>query len=753
MKRSLAFTLLLLSSFVPAARACWYYPTGDDIRFCFFKDYLGRYPGYGMFNYTASYFSYDPPIDYRQDTATDPNIALWRSYCNNKVSAESVEDAVYSELLLSRHSDNAMIQYLHSINDFEALEYLKFAKEIENLNEYYENPWERDDDIVAPKRKSRIDIAIDKAGAAKNALIRSRYYFLAIRLAFYNKDYETARKVYDNHFAKKQPENIIDYWSLYFRAAAEKDPALQSYYAALAFAKAPDKRFVASYYFHNEIPLAEVLKHAKNRKEAAEIYEMAGMRKTDYSLKLLEGIYKNDRSSEALGFLLVREMNKLEDWMYTPYYSYFSPSMAEDSWEPEKNTTPLLLQRIADDRQYAAKLLQFVNSVNLNKVHDAEVFRSAKAYLLFMVKDYEGCLSYIHSLNKITAKDAQHQLALIKALCLTANQPKGSAVIPEAVKQLLMSEKELHNEKFVFAIGRELEYLGNTTDAALIYSQLENMEWKSKDQRTPYYNDYYSYWFEYLDGTYSTTAVKSLISDINNNRKKDAFSTWLYGKATDVNQLNDLLGTKYLRLNRLYDALAAFNKMAPGSRTSGYLDDNPFYEFKYTADFVERRDSIQLTKADITRHLIKYIEKGADPAEKDRDYYNFLAANCYYNMTQNGNTWYMRRYTWSSVELTSSLPDEDDFHNENLAKVYYMKAFRTAKTRKFRALCLRLAANCERTRLLNEYYGKESEDRQGTELQVIYSNVYYKKLAKTYPDYDLDASSCYNYKEFFKARR
>lgn len=749
MKRSLAFTLLLLSSVVQTARACWYYPTGDDIRFCFFNDYLERYKGYGMFNYTTSYFSDNPPTDYT--IAAEPNIALWRSYCNNKVSAKDVNEAVYGGAIF----DNAMIDYLKKANDTEALDYLKFAQQIGSLNEYYENPWEREDDIVSPKRKSRITLAIERAEAAKKPLIKSRYYFLAIRLAFYNKDYETVRKVYDNHFAQKQPENIIDYWSLYFRAAAEKDPALQSYYAALAFAKAPDKRFVASYYFHNELPMAEVLKHAKNENEAAEIYEMAGMRKTDYSVKLLEGIYKNDKSSEALGFLLVREINKLEDWIYTPYYSYFSPSMSEDYWEPEKNTTPLLLQRIADDRQYAAKLLQFVNSVNLSKVHDAEVFRSAKAYLLFMVKDYNGCLSYIHSLKRNLPKDSQHQLALIKALCLTANQPKGSAVIPESVKALLMSEKEGHNEKFVFAIGRELEYLGNTTDAALIYSHLENMEWKSKDQRTPYYNDYYSYWFEYLDGTYSTTAIKNLISAINNNHKKDAFSNWLYAKATDVNQLNDLLGTKYLRLNRLHEALATFNKMAPDSRTSGYIDDNPFYEFKYTPDFVERRDSIQLTKADITKHLIKYIAKGANPAEKDRDYYNFLVANCYYNMTQNGNTWYMRRYEWSSTELTSTLPDEDDFHNENLAKVYYMKAFRTAKTRKFRALCLRLAANCERTRLLNEYYGKESEDRQGTVLEVIYSNAYYKKLVKTYPNYssDLDASSCYNYKEFFKARR
>ncbi len=750
MKRSLAFTLLLLSSIIPAARACWYYPSGDDIRFCFFNDYLGRYQGYGMFNYTSSYFSSAPPLADSKDPDENPNIALWRSYCNNKVSAQSIEEAVYRGAI----AGNEMLDYLNKINDTEALDYLRFAKMIESLNEYYENPWERDDDIVAPKRKSKIDAAVERAEAAKHPQIKSRYYFLAIRMAFYNKDFRTATDLYDRYFAKRQPANIIDYWSLYFRTTAEKDPALQSYYAALVFANAPDKRFVASYYFHNELPLAEIVKHAKNKKEVALIYEMAGMRKTDYSLGLLEGIYKNDKASEALGFLLVREMNKLEDWIYTPYYSYFSPSMSEDYWDTEKSITPLLMQRVADDRRYAAKLLQFVNSVNLNTVRDAEVFRSAKAYLLFMVKDYNGCLSYISSLKQNT-KEGQHQLLLIKSLCLTANQPKGNAVVPEAVKRLLMSELDSRNGKFVFAIGRELEYLGNTTDAALIYSRLENMEWKAKDQRSPYFDDYYSYYFDYLDGTYSATAVKNLITAIHSNRKKDEFSVWLYGKITDTNQLYDLLGTKYLRLNRLNEALSSFNKMAPDSRTSGYLDDNPFYEFKYTPAFVERRDSIQLTKADITKHLIKYIEKGANPAEKDRDYYNFLAGTCYYNMTQNGNSWYMRRYTWSSSELTSSLPDEADFHNCDYAKQYFLRAFKYAKTRKFRALCMRLAAKCEHKK--QEYwYDTTKEDYTiGNYDYALSHNKYRDKIKKLYPSYynDLYESGCVSYVNYFRARR
>ncbi|AWH86660.1 hypothetical protein HYN59_16780 [Flavobacterium album] len=754
MKKSTVFTLLLLSSLWQTARACWYYPTGDDIRFCFFTDYRDYYGGYSMFNYTASYFSYDPPTDYRQSAEEDPNIALWLAYCNHKVSLKSIEEAVYGSALMEQYDNNPMVQYLYKMKDNEALEYLRFAKAVESYNEYYENPWERDEDIVSPKRKSRISIAIEKAKSAKNSAIKSRYYFLAIRMAFYNKDFDSVRKLYDEYFAVKESTTIIDYWSLYFRTAAEKDPALQSYYAALVFAKVSDKRFPVSNYFHNELPLDQILKHAKNK--AADIYEMAGMRKTDYSLTLLEEIYKNNRSSEALGFLMVREMNKLEDWIYTPYYSYFSPSLVDNYDNPTASATPILLEKVADDRRYAAKLLQFVNSVNLNKVKDPDVFRVARAYLLFMVKDYNACLAQVNSLKKRSEGNERmaHQLTLIRALCLTANQAYGSAVIPQEVKPILMAEASV-NVKFVFAIGRELEYLGNTTDAALIYSRLDGMDWKARDQRSPYYNDYYSYYFDYIDGVYSPLAIQKLITAVKSNKANDVFSKWLYEKVTDVNLLYDLLGTKYIRLNRLNDALAAFERMEPDSRTSGYLDDNPFYEIKYTSDFVHRKDSIQLTKADITKHLIKYISKGNNPREKDRDYYNFLAANCYLNMTQIGNTWYMRRYMWSSSELSSSLPDEADFHSCLYAKQYYLKAFKSAKTRKFRALCLRMASYCEHERVEYQYDSNAEDYSSGGYDYALSHNQYKEKLKKLYPAYydDLYESGCVAYFRYFDARR
>jgi len=495
--------------------------------------------------------------------------------------------------------------------------------------------------------------------------------------------------------------------------------------------------------FHYDIPLAEITKLAKNKQELAAIYEISAIRKVDYALDNLKEIYKDNPQSEALGFLMIREINKLEDWIYTPYYTYFNPSMS-DSYE---DNIKLQMERVADDRHYAAKVLAFVNTVNLKNINDADAFKMAKAYLLFMVKDYSACTNYINSVT-ISDKDLSNQLKLIEALSLTAGQEKGSAVLPQMAKPLLVDAVAKGNYRFVFAIGRELEYLGNTTTAALLYSKSADVPFKDK-VRGPYFTDYFDDYFTYIDAKYTSNQLFNLIRSVE-TKGNDDFSEWLYSNIKDTGSLYNLLGTKYIRLNNLQKALKAFKQVPVAQRGDAYLDKNPFYELEYTPHFIERRDSISLTQADITEHLIKYIGRAYTPKGKDRDYYAFLAATCYYNMSQYGNSWCMRRYDWSVTEMGSTLPDEKEYFSNNLAKKYYLYAYSLAKTKKFRALCLRMAARCEYNALTYNYNSEDYDDFNN----YIASNIYYKRSKTIFPSYAEDLySSCDHYSSYFKARR
>jgi hypothetical protein len=209
----------------------------------------------------------------------------------------------------------------------------------------------------------------------------------------------------------------------------------------------------------------------------------------------------------------------------------------------------------------------------------------------------------------------------------------------------------------------------------------------------------------------------------------------------DKNYLGDLLGTKYIRENQLKKALTAFEAVGEKYWEENYnawergrydehyqLKYNPFYELEYTFDFIEKRDSFIVTKPNLTKQLIHYLALAENPTTEDQDYYYFLVANCYFNMTTSGNSWVMRRY-WNSTRPTSSHIDNDEFTSRLLAQKYYQRAYETAKTDEFRALCLRMVDYAEK--------------------QTIYS----PKVKKQYPQYFEELSQCYYFQNFFKARR
>lgn len=747
MKKSILFILALLSSSI-SAFACGYYPYGEDVRMCFFRPQYFNYYWYSQFNYSAAYFD-ESEMNYTPGEA--PNDKFWYSYCKGKVPMPSIKEAMH-ELTVGNFnaaSASLMVKYLYSIKDTEAINYLIFAKECEPVNGWNSDPWERNENNLENERKQLIDKAIGYSKTAKTKIFRQRYAFLAMRMAFYNGKFDVIRNLFDSTFRAESNKDIVYYWALYFYRMTEENRAKAAYYAAQIFANAPDKRFVVFSDFDSKIPLSQVLQYAQNDKERANIYIMAAIKKHDKALEYIKKVYEFDPKNEGLEFLMLREVNKLEDWIYTPYYTLFSPSL-EDSYN--SGTEAVILKRVEQDRQYAFEVLSFVNAMQLGDIYWLQV----RAQLELLAKQYGKCLSTIAGLDKRmkAGNNASRQIDMIYALAMTAYQQEGKAIILDAVKPILLKYKE--DQKFIFAIARELEYKGNTTDAALLYANLydkysdDTRKWGSiywKDGKgVNTYDDYYTGWFGYLNFNYTPQQVQLLIDDISKNKVTDAFSKWKYEWITGkVSVLYDLLGTKYMRQNKLEQAVVAFKKAGNQYWVDNYgfwerpsffgdghqFDENPFYKLNYTNEFITTHSAETLNKYTVSKQLIYYLKKADDINGKDRDYYYFLVANCYYNMTDYGNSWMMRRFYQSSSESNESLEDNAEYYECNLAKQYYAMAYKTAKTDKFRALCLRMLAMCERTD----------------------NNKYYKELKAKYPDYYDDLSFCAFFPSYFAERR
>jgi aspartyl/asparaginyl beta-hydroxylase (cupin superfamily) len=148
---------------------------------------------------------------------------------------------------------------------------------------------------------------------------------------------------------------------------------------------------------------------------------------------------------------------------------------------------------------------------------------------------------------------------------------------------------------------------------------------------------YFYEYFDYLDFVYSANELQIVINKLNTTID-DNFRKTIYSQLLkDKNYLIDLLGTKYIRENRLTLAEKTFKSLEKKYWDENYnswerdkyeeyyaFDKNPFYDLKHTESFIPHKDKFIVTKLSVTQHLIKYLKIANNPKNIYRDYYYFL---------------------------------------------------------------------------------------------------------------------------------
>lgn len=781
MKTFLLFIVVLASK---TLNACGFYPYGEEVRYMFFNPNLYGLDYYSDFFYSANNFYWSEEIDFTvRKINADPNTLLWYQYCRKQVDTFDIQVAVYDLRAddIQPNWDNEMVQYLFQKKDTAAIQYLQFAKNCEHLNSINSTLWERNTDALDYKRLEMIQIARTRAKQLSNTQLKRRYAFLAIRLAYYAGEPEIIQTVFNTYFENNAEKDILYYWSIYFKSFLEKDKAYRSFLMAQVFAHAPDKRPTAHLHYNKKLPVDEILAYATTEEETANVYLLAAVQKYDPALSYMKAVYANNPTADGLAFLLMREIGKIEDYVYTPYYTLFEPSVPENRFNENHPSIARILNRSEKDRAYAQEVLHFVQSVNLKKVSNPIFWKSAQAYLQLITRNYTACIGTINQLEKSTLTDAQrNQLQMIKALALTAKQKKNAAIIPAEIQNTILANQR--NVQFIFALSKELEYLNNTTDAALLLTAItppwserteyidqderqsrNYMWWKSGKTKIRTYTDYFSEGFDYIDAVYTPEQIQSIITKLQQQSDTtDAFSVFLLkGLRQQTPQLYDLLGTKYIRQNKLDSALNAYAHIDNKYWSRNYtlwddapknFDKNPFYHIKYTPQFIEMHDTIRLNKYTITAKLIEYLHKAENPAEPDRDYYYFLVANAYYNMGINGYTWMMRRM--DGYTLYSTVYEDDaEFRTTRLAKHYYLQAKAHAQTEKFEALCVLMSLRSEENERTYQDIIHDREHEPGLYNKAAFYK-HYNTLLTQYPAYANELlSNCESLDAYFDARR
>lgn len=315
------------------------------------------------------------------------NLTEWKKALDNKYSEEELEKFIYEK------------ENLTSLKDKEALEYIKFAQAQESCVtfSYLEEK---------PKNcKTYTPQALEKLEKTKNEFLKQRYFYLALRLAHYNK--ENPLQIYEKYSSLLDSSNsIVKDWvqALYAGALVKNGNKEQGVYEfSKLFDEAINSHLALYNFFHirSQESFDKVLNLASTKDEKTKIYTLRALDSGSNIIEEIENIQKIDKNSKWIDFLLYKELMKSQTFFNDSECSVDNKNLETKKIPYEKYIK--FLENLKKDDKYLSNLSLVYFNIYTNKL------TKAKDILETLKKQYPNSnelekvsyLIYLKSLTKI----------------------------------------------------------------------------------------------------------------------------------------------------------------------------------------------------------------------------------------------------------------------------------------------------------------------------------------------------------------
>lgn len=175
---------------------------------------------------------------------------------------------------------------------------------------------------------------------------------------------------------------------LHFKLHFEESSARRNVDAAGIFAHSLEKRFAVHFRYDPAFSIEQSLSKAVNDDERADLMLLYTSKKADRALEYIQSFNTYAPNDSQLEFLILREVNKLEDWILTPHYTLFEPSIYADSYDSSNKL--MLQERLKSDRKYAKAIADWMNSIEHSPGLRNDWWLSIKNYVRFIANDKKG---------------------------------------------------------------------------------------------------------------------------------------------------------------------------------------------------------------------------------------------------------------------------------------------------------------------------------------------------------------------------
>jgi hypothetical protein len=766
--------LLLLPKRTVQACGFWVYP--GQYRFWLLQPDLTNEQDLTPFYFAASYL-YNGDMNARKEAYPQQNIEEWFAALKGKVRKNDI-DSFLNHTTPQYFFDNEqaiakqypLLRFAKQAANYDLYHYLVLSKKVEQIATN-QDPWE-ENAYPATAISEVIKNAVVLYAKTTNSFIKLRTAFQLVRLYSFNGQAALVNNTYDQYIAPVKTRSWVQAAALFQKAMNTKG-FKRDYLFSKVFDRAGYNRTSCLVYFHSD-SLQNILPYARNPHERNVLLSMKVFNHPGRSLRYIQQVYASEPTYKELPFLLLREINKVEDWLITNKVTGFGyPAVYwGSSWDNYKYADHAianykrdqayahevyhLLQRMIDEGKHPQKALLHLYAAHLALLNQQYDLSSMHLHQAAAIKNLSGNVQTQIAVNRFLLHlesglntDAEKEFMKI----ITASDEK-LAVHDAGVMRnqlILYTARKIikHGDK-----ARGLLLLGKTNRAL---GDLPISEFKTVFQEVEEQADeqVYNQMLKLFDQKNKTAFEKFICGE----RISSPYDFY-YGESADLkwsrNKLLDCKASWYLRQHRLQDAFNIMKQVAGSFYNaepySFYIGGDPFFLNIYHAHAVNQYEHRSLNKKQVVAEMLRLQELARNDKSKVALCY-YQLANAWYNMTYFGKNWLMVKQWWSQNEMDGYNDDikrtefNDDYFGCSYAKQWYLKAMDATRDKQLKALCFFMVQHCNEKM---DYYKQEVKQVQEPHYRFSFNGKVAQQKGIDVKVYNEIVNECETYQSFIK---
>lgn len=531
------------------------------------------------------------------------NCAEWASYMGPTIHASQVYAVLYGMNLAELEhaldgavdaalANNAFWKALQQPARAPALSYLLLAKRYEHFahRRQQRDPWSGsagDTTRLAASLQRLQEQAASKLASTDDRFLAMRYAYQNLVMARHQGDLQQFDRLWKAHFsnALQDDSSVLFGWALHHKAAMTPQAAERSWLAAIAFVRCPEKR-VHAYQLFDAAQTEAALSMAGDAFGQAAVQTLSALKEPGRALPAIQSVYRLAPDFPLLKLLLVREINKAEDWLFSEQLSRTAVQQLAPGL-PVGIAANLQQQRMQTDQAYVDALYAALQQMSPQAL-GGDVHALLLGHLALLKKDLVAARRHWAAIGARPAAPVRSQLA--KELLLAAVFEK-NLTLPKAREELWALLQGWQSQRAATPDGYRYR------DQLIVYRLMSHAFLQQKQLLEAYclYNysldlpqaDGYQYsaYYQLIQFLDWQPAAEKAVDQLLALLAKPDRSAWEDFLASaplpSRNALLDLKGTMALRRADYLQARQAFAQVAPAFWQTSYefatyLKKNPF---------------------------------------------------------------------------------------------------------------------------------------------------------------------------------